>query len=205
MNQVGIGSDNGSSPIRRQAIIWTNVGLLSIGPLGTNSERQNFLFMKMHLKSIISETAAILSRGRWVKSPWVAMPRELLSDICYTFFQRIQLVVDSQENLKTWIDFFILRVLMVDSSPSCHYQPKLLLKFFRSVCSFRIITRIVGYYSYVTWALNRLKSQTNRLSDHQFVQANTNEHIKVSYYWPFVWTIQSWLGYSCTLGHWCGN
>ena len=31
-----IGSDNGSSPDRRQAIIWTNDGILFIGPLGTN-------------------------------------------------------------------------------------------------------------------------------------------------------------------------
>ena len=32
-----IGSDNGLSPARRQAIIWTNAGILLIGPLGTNS------------------------------------------------------------------------------------------------------------------------------------------------------------------------
>ena len=31
-----IGSDNGLSPGRRQAIIWTNTGILLIGPLGTN-------------------------------------------------------------------------------------------------------------------------------------------------------------------------
>ena len=31
-----IGSDNGLSPIRRQAIILTNDVFLSIGPLGTN-------------------------------------------------------------------------------------------------------------------------------------------------------------------------
>ena len=31
-----IGSDNGLSPDQRQAIIWTNVLLLLIGPLGTN-------------------------------------------------------------------------------------------------------------------------------------------------------------------------
>ena len=31
-----IGSDNGLSPDRRQAIIWTNVGILLIGPLWTN-------------------------------------------------------------------------------------------------------------------------------------------------------------------------
>ena len=29
-----IGSDNGFSPGRRQAIIWTNAGILLIGPLG---------------------------------------------------------------------------------------------------------------------------------------------------------------------------
>ena len=31
-----IGSDNGLSPGRRQAIIWTSDGILLIGPLGTN-------------------------------------------------------------------------------------------------------------------------------------------------------------------------
>ena len=31
-----IGSDNGLSPDWRQAIIWTNAGILLIGPLGTN-------------------------------------------------------------------------------------------------------------------------------------------------------------------------
>ena len=31
-----IGSDNGLSPGRRQVIIWTNAGILLIGPLGTN-------------------------------------------------------------------------------------------------------------------------------------------------------------------------
>ena len=52
---LSIGSDNGLSPIRRQAIIWTNAGLLSIEPLGTNfseilSKRQNFSFTEIHLK-----------------------------------------------------------------------------------------------------------------------------------------------------------
>ena len=35
-NRVSIGSDNGLSPIRRQAIIWTSAELLLIGHLGTN-------------------------------------------------------------------------------------------------------------------------------------------------------------------------
>ena len=50
-----IGSDNGLSPGRRQAIIWTIAGILLIGPLGTNFseiliEIHTFSFMKMHLK-----------------------------------------------------------------------------------------------------------------------------------------------------------
>ena len=50
-----IGSDNGLSPDRRQAIICTNVGLLLIGPLETNFseifiEILIFSFKKLHLK-----------------------------------------------------------------------------------------------------------------------------------------------------------
>ena len=46
-----IGSDKGLSPGRRQAIIWTSVGILLIGPLGTNfSEIYTFSFKKTHLK-----------------------------------------------------------------------------------------------------------------------------------------------------------
>ena len=50
-----IGSDNGLSLGRRQAIIWTNAGIWSMGPLGTNFseiliEIYTFSFKKMHLK-----------------------------------------------------------------------------------------------------------------------------------------------------------
>ena len=50
-----IGSDNGLSPGRRRAIIWTNAGILLIWPLGTNFNgisfgNQTFSFKKMHLK-----------------------------------------------------------------------------------------------------------------------------------------------------------
>ena len=55
------GSDNGLSPGRRQAIIWTNAGLLLIGHLGTNFseiliEIYTFSSKKMHLKR---------SSGKW--------------------------------------------------------------------------------------------------------------------------------------------
>ena len=46
-----IPSDNGLSPSWRQAIIWTNAGILLIGPSGTNfSEIQTFSVKKMLLK-----------------------------------------------------------------------------------------------------------------------------------------------------------
>ena len=50
-----IGSDNGLSPGRRQAIIWTIAGIFLIGPLGTNFseiliEILTFSFKKMRLK-----------------------------------------------------------------------------------------------------------------------------------------------------------
>ena len=55
------GSDNGLSPGRRQAITWANVGILLIGPLGTNFremliEIYTFSFKKIHLK---------MSSGKW--------------------------------------------------------------------------------------------------------------------------------------------
>ena len=56
-----IGWDNGLSPDRRQAIIWTIAGILSIGPSGTTLSEiliaiQIFSFKKMHLK---------MSSGKW--------------------------------------------------------------------------------------------------------------------------------------------
>ena len=60
-NLTIICSDNGLSPGRRQAITWTNVGILLIGPLGTNFsgmsiEIHTFSFKKIHLK---------MSSGKW--------------------------------------------------------------------------------------------------------------------------------------------
>ena len=50
-----IGTDNGLWPRQPQAIIWTNAGILLIGPLRTNFSEilirlQSFSFKKMHLK-----------------------------------------------------------------------------------------------------------------------------------------------------------
>ena len=54
-NLIIIGSDNGLSPGGRQAIIWTNAGILLVGPLGINlseflTEILTSLLKNMHLK-----------------------------------------------------------------------------------------------------------------------------------------------------------
>ena len=56
-----IASDNGMSPGRCQAIIWTNAGILLFGPLGTNFSEifikiYTFSFKKMH---------SIMSSAKW--------------------------------------------------------------------------------------------------------------------------------------------
>ena len=71
---TSIGSGNGLSPGRRQAIIRTNAGILLIRPLGTNfsaffSQNSNIFIQENVLESVVCEKAAILSRPQWVHIP----------------------------------------------------------------------------------------------------------------------------------------
>ena len=65
-----IGSDNGLSPGRRQAIVWTIAWILLIGPLGTNfSEISKFIhfhFQGNVFENVVWKMAAILSRPQCV-------------------------------------------------------------------------------------------------------------------------------------------
>ena len=68
MNWVNIGSDNGLSPGRRQAIIWTNAEILLIRTLGTNHSEilsgiHTFPFKKMHLKMLSVKWGALSPGG----------------------------------------------------------------------------------------------------------------------------------------------
>ena len=56
-----IGLDNGLSPGWRQAIIWTNAGILPIGPLGTNFSE---ILMKTHTFSF-KKTHLNISSAKW--------------------------------------------------------------------------------------------------------------------------------------------
>ena len=70
-----IGSDNGLSPSRRQAIIWKNYRILLIGPLETNFSEilivTSYVFVKENaLENVVWKMAAILCRPQCVK--WYA-------------------------------------------------------------------------------------------------------------------------------------
>ena len=64
---TNIHSDNGLSPERRQAIIWTNVGILLIGHLGTNFSENLFIYENA-IESVVCEMASILSRPQSVNA-----------------------------------------------------------------------------------------------------------------------------------------
>ena len=88
-NLTIIGSDNGLSPGRRQTITWTKVGILLIGPLGTNFsemliEIHTFSFKKIHLK---------MSSGKW-------RPFCLGLECCYDYVRSISLLhsLDTQSS-----------------------------------------------------------------------------------------------------------
>ena len=75
-NLTIIGSNNRLSPGRLQAIIWTNAGILLIGPLGTNFSEIfaeittfSFIFVQENVfESVVCEMAAILSQSHCVNS-----------------------------------------------------------------------------------------------------------------------------------------
>ena len=74
-----IGSDNGLSPGRRQAIIWTSAGILLIRTLGTNFNEilgkiHSFSFKKMHLK-MSSAKGRLLSLGLSELNLYIAVER----------------------------------------------------------------------------------------------------------------------------------
>ena len=62
-----IGSDNGLSPGRRQAFIWTNAGILLIGSLGTSVKsyaNSHILIQENAFENNVCEMAVILYRSQ---------------------------------------------------------------------------------------------------------------------------------------------
>ena len=113
-----IGSDNGLSPGRRQAIIWTNAGILSIGLLGTKFsailiEIRIFSFKKMRLK-VSSEKwrpfwlgLNVLMHIRCVYTvthiPWWCQDMEMLSVLVIICEGIHRSPTDSSHKMVVWI------------------------------------------------------------------------------------------------------
>ena len=134
INWAIIGQDNGLLPGQRQAITWTNAGILLIGPLGTNFseiliEIHTFSFKKMQLK---------MSSGKWqpfclfgsflgfrasaaieMCSPWPLHPG------CMWWIQTKQLTqrknaLGKAVNTRKWLTHCYIGSLMLWSVYNCH-------------------------------------------------------------------------------------
>ena len=70
VNYAIIGSNNGLSPVRRHAIIWTNAGLLMTGPFGDKFQLHSSLNISVQenqIFNVVCDTAKILSRPQCFK------------------------------------------------------------------------------------------------------------------------------------------
>ena len=125
-----IGSDNGLSPGRRQANIWTNAGLLVIRHLGTNFSEiligiQTFSFKKMHLKMSSAKWRPFFCLGLNVlKSQWMdqimacclfgALPQyiddALLNNISWNDLNRNSITISNSDFFVAFIYLSILRM-----------------------------------------------------------------------------------------------
>ena len=136
--RVSIVSGNGLSPVRRQAISWTNVDLLSIGSSGKlqwNSNCSAKFFIHESVYENVCEMAVILSKGRWVSKVLQCMGggiKRLSNTVLFPIFPLSLLPVDSVANiswlLTQWPTFrhvFHRRCLSVSANHvvRCQLQP----------------------------------------------------------------------------------
>ena len=56
-------SNNGLSPGRRQVIIWTNAGILLVGPLGTNFSKIEIEIMTLLFKKVLLKVSSAKRRS----------------------------------------------------------------------------------------------------------------------------------------------
>ena len=93
-----IGSDNGLAPGRRQAIIWTNAGILLIWPLGTNCceiviEIQPFPLKRMHLKMPSAKWRPICL-GHYLNQRWNIVNMTLRNKLAWSINRKATIFID---------------------------------------------------------------------------------------------------------------
>ena len=114
-----IGLDNGLAPRRRQAIIWTNAGLLLIRQLGTNFSKiligiQILSFKKMHLKMSSAKWCPFCLGLNVLKSirTW---PRPDFITIAWNFEAFACIWSFSNHSMATSVYFFFNRDLRINT------------------------------------------------------------------------------------------
>ena len=127
-NLTIIGSDNGLSSGRRQAIIWTNAGILLIKPLGTNFSEDlikilTFSFTKMRLKVSSAKWRQFCLGLNVLKSPTHCGLLKTLSpwqsSCCYT--KNIINLISSHDNFHNLIQ---ISLKFISNGPM-HDEPAL--------------------------------------------------------------------------------
>ena len=93
-----IGSDNSLSPDRHQAIIWTNIGILLIGPLGTNFSE---ILIEIY---VVWKMVAILSQLQYVNT-WSLWEDEL----------------SNNEETKRWWTSWPVLIILRPRQYGCHF------------------------------------------------------------------------------------
>ena len=113
-----IGSDNGLSPDRRQAIIWTNAGLLSIGPLWTYFnenllKKQQFSLKKMHVEMSSAKWHPsclglnVLRKWGVISSSKLLLPATLLiSGLTYSAISPVDILVNGSYHESSYPCFY---------------------------------------------------------------------------------------------------
>ena len=97
-----IGSDNGLAPGRRQAFIWTNAGILLIGPLAPKfneiSNQNSYIWVQENpFENAVWKMTAIFSRPPCVKPQWVKVVADSLMGV-----PMHEVLLDRQLSADTW-------------------------------------------------------------------------------------------------------
>ena len=119
-----IGSDNGLSPGRHQAITWANVGILLIGPLGTNLSKilieiLTFSFKKMRLK-VLSAKWRPYCLGLYTLSMQTRSSLILCLHFAYTYIDMCKIFVYCTKTFFCYISWNVSDFLSGFYYNSCH-------------------------------------------------------------------------------------
>ena len=121
MNRVRIGSDNGLSPSQCQAIIWTNAGLLSIGPKGSNFSEISIKKKTFHSQKRIWK----YHLGYW--QPFCPGEDELISWLLSQNPGHQQTWYWPSFPIKSWCCMWVVKNIMTQAMIWCLLGIKLLL------------------------------------------------------------------------------